>query len=499
MRKPAIALILIASLFSIPFADPAFGGQYDGAKAAYERGDIATAFRIFRALSDRGDASGENGLGILYDVGKGMSQDDAEAMTWCRRPTEHVAQITSQPPQTEGMLKDASGIAGAKDNSVFLAPQKRGDLPPKALAPGVPFISWREAAQLKYEDSEITNPSVAATIGMALEYWGEDRKMFEQADYDLEAHGFKILGGNQDNQAWTVADIKRSLVRGVPVIVSLPLTPFGHPLYYTFEMFVVLGQVKDVELKDKGQPRSNALGRIVSLEDLRKIEEQIKTNPLRESVHMASRLVIGFDDDRKVFLVHEPSFGPVFEISYDDFDGMWAAVHRAYSTIVPADPSRMTRTDRSAANYRPRTPQEQAAMHFVYGYALDGVGRLDEARGHFEKGLSIQRIGKGYEFLLLFELALNRGERNDIAGAIEAAEKATTLLPEHPFPWDFLSKLYTIRTDKGSRMKAQEARKKAEALKGDQEAQKIVAAALPADFLILYLSGVRGWGGDANP
>lgn len=372
---------------------------------------------------------------------------------------------------------------------------KAGALPAQVLIPGVPFIGWREAARLKPEDSDITNPSISATLGMLLEYWGKDRRLLERADHDLESSGLKVTSGNRDNKPWTIIDLKISIARGVPVLVSLPLTPAAHPLHSTFEILVKLNQTIGVELNDEGRPRSNALGRMVSLEDMQKIKEQLKTNPLRESVWMASRLVIGYDDERKNFVVHDPSFGPAFELGYADFDRMWAAVDRGYAVFAPVDLPQGKTAGPSVSAYRPRTPDEEAAMHFVYGYALDCVGRLDEGKEHFEKGLSVAGIGKGYRFLLLFELALNLGERNDIPGAIETAEKAKALLPEHPFPWGFLSQLYTISPDKGNRTKAKEAGKKAKTLETDEKALKIVADTLPADFFIQYLAEFRGWGG----
>jgi hypothetical protein len=363
----------------------------------------------------------------------------------------------------------------------------------------VPFISWRESAQYKGEDSEIANPSIPATFSMLLEFWGKDRKLLDRADFDPESSGFKVIAGNKDNKTWTTNDVKSSLARGIPVLVSLPLTPMAHPLYSTFEFMVKLNQKIGVELKDEGRPRSNALGRMLSLEEMQKIKEHLGTSPIQESVVMASRLVIGYDDDKKTFMVHDPSFGPVFELSYTDFDGMWAAVDRSYVTFFPDDLSQGKTYGRSATAYPTRTPDEKAATHFVYGYALDCLGRLDEGKEHFEKGLSIPMISKGYRFLLLFELALNLGERNDIPGAIEAAEKAKAILPEHQLPWGFLSQLYTISPDKGNRKKAKEAGKKAKTLEADEEAAKIVADTLPSDFFIEYLAGVRGWGGGVKP
>jgi tetratricopeptide (TPR) repeat protein len=319
-------------------------------------------------------------------------------------------------------------------------PQKADTIPPRILIPGVPFTSWQEASRLEYSDKGVINPSIIASYGMVFEFWGKNRKLLEKAD-SFELSGLQRSSDRQSGKAWTVVDLKASLAKGIPVVISLPLTPYAHPLYMTFEMGIALGQIKGVELKDQGRPRSNALGRMVSLEDLEKIKGQMDNlNPVRESVIAALRLFIGYDDDRKVFIVHDPSFGPAFEIGYDDFDKMWSLADNNYSIMFPADLPQEIPEELPAAHYRNRTPDERAAMHFVYGYALDCVCRLADGKAYFEKGLSTAGISKGYEFLLRFELALNLAEQGDIVRAIEEAEKATSLLPEHPAPGTFYRK-----------------------------------------------------------
>ncbi|MEI6204242.1 MAG: tetratricopeptide repeat protein [Enhydrobacter sp.] len=48
--------------------------------AAYNRGDIATAYRLLRAASDAGDSDAQVNLGYLYARGQGTRADQAEAM-----------------------------------------------------------------------------------------------------------------------------------------------------------------------------------------------------------------------------------------------------------------------------------------------------------------------------------------------------------------------------------------------------------------------------------
>ncbi len=397
------------------------------------------------------------------------------------------------------VLEPSSIPADSQKQRAQASKQNPSILPARALIPGVPFIRWQEAARLKYHDKNIVNPSIVAMYAMILEFGGKDRKILEQADFETELNKFNT-SSSKISKAWTTTDLKASIARGVPVYVFLPLTPVAHPLYLMFEMGITLGQVKGVELTDKGRPRSNALGRMVSLEDFGKIYEQMNLmNPINESVYAAARLVIGYDDNKKVFIVHDPSFGPAFEISYDDFDKMWQATDRNYGVMSPNDYSERVPEENPSHVYRDRTPDEQAAMHFVYGYALDCLGRLVEAEEHFKKGIAIPGISKGYEFLLRFELALNLVERGDFVHAPEEAEKAKALVPELPLTWDFLAKAYMASPGKGNQEKANEAEKKAKALQKDQQALKIVARTLPSDFWIQYLAPVRGWGGETSP
>src|SRR5260370_24145844 len=56
----------------------------DGA-AAYNRGDYATARRLWLPLAEGGNADAQTMLGIIYEGGHGVSQDYAAAVTWYRR------------------------------------------------------------------------------------------------------------------------------------------------------------------------------------------------------------------------------------------------------------------------------------------------------------------------------------------------------------------------------------------------------------------------------
>jgi uncharacterized protein len=80
MKVGCVALLLFLSL-----AAPSAAGPLEDAMAAYERGDYATALRLFRPLADQGVASAQFNLGLMYANGRGAPQDDAEAVKWYRR------------------------------------------------------------------------------------------------------------------------------------------------------------------------------------------------------------------------------------------------------------------------------------------------------------------------------------------------------------------------------------------------------------------------------
>jgi TPR repeat protein len=72
---------MIALLLSV---GAAWAGPYEDGAAAYQRGDYATALRIFRSLATQGNADAQALLANMYDSGIGVKQDYAEAVKWYR-------------------------------------------------------------------------------------------------------------------------------------------------------------------------------------------------------------------------------------------------------------------------------------------------------------------------------------------------------------------------------------------------------------------------------
>lgn len=58
--------------------------QIKDSKAAYYRGDYATALQLVRPLAVEGDAMAQYNLGVLYQRGRGVPQDTDAALKWYR-------------------------------------------------------------------------------------------------------------------------------------------------------------------------------------------------------------------------------------------------------------------------------------------------------------------------------------------------------------------------------------------------------------------------------
>ena len=62
--------------------------DFDKGVAAYRAGDYVTAVQEWRPLAEQGDADAQIILGIMYDKGEGVAEDNAEAVKWYRLAAE---------------------------------------------------------------------------------------------------------------------------------------------------------------------------------------------------------------------------------------------------------------------------------------------------------------------------------------------------------------------------------------------------------------------------
>ena len=63
-------------------AAPVLAGPYEDAFTAYRAGNYQTALSLLLPLAEQGNARAEALLGSMYDEGKGVPQDDSEALKW---------------------------------------------------------------------------------------------------------------------------------------------------------------------------------------------------------------------------------------------------------------------------------------------------------------------------------------------------------------------------------------------------------------------------------
>ncbi len=74
--------ILAGVVLSLLLTGGVAAGPLEGGLAAHERGDYATALRLFRPLGEQGNASARYNLGVMYALGQGVPRDYVQAYMW---------------------------------------------------------------------------------------------------------------------------------------------------------------------------------------------------------------------------------------------------------------------------------------------------------------------------------------------------------------------------------------------------------------------------------
>jgi len=82
MKKLTLATLLVLSCTT------AWAADFDKGVAAYKAGDFATALTEWKLMAERGNASAQSNLGFMYSFGKGVIEDDKEAVKWYRLAAE---------------------------------------------------------------------------------------------------------------------------------------------------------------------------------------------------------------------------------------------------------------------------------------------------------------------------------------------------------------------------------------------------------------------------
>jgi TPR repeat protein len=78
----------IAIAFGAALACQASAQDFGTGYYAFSVGDYATAYSNFLPLAEQGHVLAQNGLGRMHSTGRGVPQDDAEALRWYRLAAE---------------------------------------------------------------------------------------------------------------------------------------------------------------------------------------------------------------------------------------------------------------------------------------------------------------------------------------------------------------------------------------------------------------------------
>ncbi len=110
MKNLILAVLLV---WAIPlFAE----AGYKEATDAFDKGDSLTALKEFQALADEDDARGQYGLGIMYDLGEGVSQNSEQAAKWYRLSAEQG--YADAQNNLGAMYEDGEGVPRNYDEAM---------------------------------------------------------------------------------------------------------------------------------------------------------------------------------------------------------------------------------------------------------------------------------------------------------------------------------------------------------------------------------------------
>ncbi len=83
MRTATMLLAAVMVLVATPACT-----DFEAGEEANKQGDYATELKKWRPLAEQGDADAQTNLGLMYRFGRGVPQDDKEAVRWYRLAAE---------------------------------------------------------------------------------------------------------------------------------------------------------------------------------------------------------------------------------------------------------------------------------------------------------------------------------------------------------------------------------------------------------------------------
>ena len=354
-------------------------------------------------------------------------------------------------------------------------------LPSKAYIEGVPFVPYHDMRAATFPDSGVVNPSLTAAAQMMYGFWGADFVAMAR-DKAKPADWVSSSGENG-----TLADLKALLARGIPVQVAPSTTPDAQRLYMTPKL---CAQFKPVPYASP-HPASGALGEMITLRAVEELRAGGCGVGLNDSVIVASKLLIGYDDERQVLTMHDPSLGPDLELGYAEFERMWRATESRYwgqhPRTIPAVPAGRV------PDVRARTPDDQAGLMLFRAYGLEVAGDYLQAERVLREALALEGTSATRRHLLKLELAVSLNETGRCAEAIDAARGANAEFDGYAIAHRVLAQLLACSGDRAAAKEAKRELARAKAL-CNAEAQRGVADELGRDFHVMGCQGeMLGW------
>ena len=150
MRRPSAAFLLIASLLSFLMVCPILAGLIEDSTKAYRSGDYKTAYQLIKPEAEKGDAVAQFILGFLYDEGKGVPQDFAEAAKWYRRAAK---QGNKAAQHNLGLMDDQGQVS--LDRAEMQKWHRRAAKPGNAAAQSNPGLMDNQGRGVPKDNAEM--------------------------------------------------------------------------------------------------------------------------------------------------------------------------------------------------------------------------------------------------------------------------------------------------------------------------------------------------------
>ena len=83
MKRLLTTLVILTGLFGS--AGAVWAQDLNKGLKAAQSGDFATALKEWKPLAEQGYAKAQYNLAVMYDNGRGVTQNYAEAMKWYRK------------------------------------------------------------------------------------------------------------------------------------------------------------------------------------------------------------------------------------------------------------------------------------------------------------------------------------------------------------------------------------------------------------------------------